>query len=137
MSETFGSRLKQFALSVDIVDDNIFRQTWELIRQYLTEQLEVTYMALLVESRVNKKRGLSARECSHGSNLSFSLKTDKGDYTGLAAYSFAKKKPLWLVSPDKEPLDQNSSIQDQWSKAKNLPPFDRQSDAGIRSVAFV
>ena len=137
MSETFGIRLKRFALSVDIVDENIFKQTWELIRKYLTEQLEPTYMALLVEGQVNDKPGLWARECSAGGNLSFSLMKGEDEYNGLAAYSFGEGKPLWLVSPDKEPLDLNTSIKDKWSKAENLPRFDRPSDAGIRSVVFV
>ena len=142
MSETFGSRLKRFALSVDIVDDNIFQRTWDLIRQHLTELLKPTYMALLVESQVNDRPGLWARECSEGGNLAFSIKTKKDEkgkdeYTGLAAYSFGEGKPLWLISPDKVPLDLNTSIKDKWSKAENLPRFDRPADAGIRSVVFV
>lgn len=137
MSETFGIRLKRFALSVDIVDDNIFQRTWDLVKQYLTEQLKPTYIALLVESQVDNEPGLYARECSEGGHMSFSLMKGKDEYNGLAAYSFGEEKPLWLVSPDKEPLDPNTSIKDQWSEAKNLPCFDRPSDAGIRSVVFV
>ncbi len=137
MSETFGIRLKRFALSVDIVDDNIFQRTWDLVKQYLTEQLKPTYWALLVESQVDNEPGLYARECSEGGHMAFSLMKGKDEYNGLAAYSFGEGKPLWLVSPDKEPLDPNTSIKDKWSKAENLPCFDRPSDAGIRSVVFV
>ncbi|MHC4084776.1 MAG: TIR domain-containing protein [Planctomycetota bacterium] len=137
MSETFGSRLKRFALSVDIVDDIIFQRTWDLVKQYLTEQLKPAYWALLVESQVDNERGLYARECSEGGHMSFSLMKGKDEYNGLAAYSFGEGKPLWLVSPDKEPLDPNTSIKDKWSKVENLPCFDRPSDAGIRTVVFV
>ncbi len=137
MSETFGIRLKQFALSVDIIDENIFQRTWDLVRQYLTELLKPTYIALLVESQVDNEPGLYAQECSEGGHMSFSLMKEKDEYNGLAAYSFGEGKPLWLISPDKEPLDPSTPIQDQWSKAENLPRYDRSSDAGIRSVVFV
>jgi hypothetical protein len=142
MSETFGSRLKRFALSVDIVDGHIFQETWDLIRQYLTDQLKPSYWALLVESQVNDRPGLLARKCSEGGNLAFSIKTKKDEagndeYNGLAAYSFGEGKPLWLVSPDKGPIDPNTPIEDHWSQAQNLPRFDKPSDAGIRSVIFL
>jgi len=137
MSETFGSRLNRFVLSVDIVDDSIFRQTWGLVRQYITDQLQPTYWALLIDSVVNKRPGLLARECSEGNKPAFSLKTNQDQYTGLAAYSFAEVKPLWLVSDDKEPLDPEQPIHDQWSKAENLPPFDRPSDAGIKTMVLI
>jgi hypothetical protein len=136
MSETFGSRLKRFALSVDIVDDSIFRQTWELVRQYITDQFKPSYWALLVESEVDKKPGLLAQECSEGNKPSFSLKVDD-KYTGLAAYSFGEIKPLWLVTDNKEPLEPNKPIQDQWSNAKDLPAFDRPPDAGIKTAIFI
>ncbi len=137
MSETFGRRLKRFALSVDIVDDHIFRRTWDLVRQYVAEQLKPAYWALLVESQVDNKPGLLARECSEGNKPSFSLRTKEGHCTGLAAYSFVEGKPLWLVSPDKGPLDSKKSIQDHWSNAENLPRFDRPLAAGIRTVVLV
>jgi hypothetical protein len=137
MGETFGTRLKRFALSVDIVDDHIFRQAWDLVRQYIDEQLRPTYWALLVGSQVNNRPGLLAQECSKGNTPAFSLRTKEGHYTGLAAYSFAEGKPLWLVSPAKEPLDAQKPIQDHWSNAENLPPYDPPLDAGIRTAVLI
>lgn len=139
MSETFGTRLRRFALSVDIVDEHIFRQAWDLVRRYISEQLDPTYWALLVDSQVDNKPGLLAQECSQGNKPSFSLRTDKGQYTGLAAYSFAEGKPLWLVSPEKGPLGPEKSIQDEWSwsKTEDLPHFDRPLDAGIMTMVLV
>ena len=57
---------------------------WDLVRQYITEQLKPTYWALLVDSQVNNKPGLLARECSEGNKLSFSLRTEEGHYTEIA-----------------------------------------------------
>ena len=135
MSETFGSRLKRFALSVDIVDDTIFEQAWELVRQYITEQLNPTYWALLVGSEVNKEPGLLAQKCSRGNKPSFSIMND-GHYTGLAAYSFGESKTLWLVSDDKEPLRPEKPVHDQWSNAENLPAFESPEDE-IRTAVFI
>ena len=95
-----------------------------------------TYWALLIASLVNNKDGLLARECSEGNKPSFSLKTEDGQYTGLAAYSFAERKPLWLVSPNKGLLGLEKPIQDEWSKEKKLPPFDRPS-AEIKTVVLI
>ena len=45
MSETFGYRLKQFALAVDIVDEDTFKEVLELVRRYISRGLELTYWA--------------------------------------------------------------------------------------------
>jgi hypothetical protein len=135
MSETFGSRLKRFALSVDIVDDTIFDRSWELVRQYLSEQLKPSYWALLVESEVDKKPGLLAQKCSTGNKPAFSLVDDE-HYTGLAAYSFSEGRTLWLVSNDKEPLGPGKPIEDKWSGAENLPAFSSPEN-NIRTAVFI
>jgi hypothetical protein len=137
MSETFGSRLRRFALTVDIVDNDIFGRTWELVRQYIDKHFKPTYWALLVSSQVNNKAGLLARVCSEGDRPAFSLRKEEGRYAGLAAYSFAKGKPLWLVAPDKGPLSPETSIEDKWSKAENLPRFDQPADRGIKTEVLV
>jgi len=137
MNETFGSRLKRFALAVDIVDEDIFHQAWDLIFQYMSSQLKPVYWALLVESTVNQKPGLLARESSSNLKPSFSIKTDDGRYNGLAAYSFVEEKPLWISSPNKEVLSPNTLLQDHWSEVDELPHFDRSADEGIRTVILV
>lgn len=137
MSETFGSRLRRFALAVDIVDDDIFRQAWDLILHYMSSQLNPVYWALLVESVVNKKPGLLARESKSNIKPSFSIKTDDDRYNGLAAYSFVEEKPLWIASSGNEALSQNTPLKDYWSDAKELPHFDRSANEGIRTVILV
>jgi hypothetical protein len=123
MSETFGSRLQQFALAVDIVDEDTFKQVWDLVHRYVSRDLELTYGALLVESEVNHTPGLRAVYCSTASNPSFSLKTENGVYAGLAPYAFANAKKLWVVSSDKQPLGRDKHLVNYWSKADGLPPL--------------
>jgi hypothetical protein len=134
MSETFGHRLKQFALAVDIVDEDTFKQVLELACRYVSRNLELTYWALLVESKVNNNPGLQVLECSTGSKPSFSLKTAKGCYAGLAPYAFAKAKKLWVVSSDKRPLGLDTHLLDYWSKREDLPAYDQSEDVIIRTV---
>jgi hypothetical protein len=137
MSETFGYRLKQFALAVDIVDEDTFKQVWELVRRYVSRGLDLAYWALLVEGEVDGKLGLQARESSTGGNISVSLTTGEGSsYRGLPAYAFAKTTTLWVVSPDKQPLGQGTSLQDLWSNTdpKNLPAYKETRGTSIKTV---
>lgn len=136
MRETFGKRINRFVLSVDIVDEDIFKKAWELIQQYISTQIELSYWALLTESQVNNKGGLWAKECIGGNNPSFSL-YDGDKITGLAAYAFEFKKPLWIVSCDKEPIDQSTTLHDEWSNSDNLPPSDRSKSDNICTIILI
>jgi hypothetical protein len=137
MGETFGQRLKQFALAVDVVDQATFKGVWRLVLQYVSRDLELAYWALLTEGEVNRHPGLLARECSNNSNPSFGLKTAEDCYTGLAAYSFAEAKPLWIVSPDKQPLSPDTPLRDDWSGTRSLPHFDQPAELGIMTMILV
>jgi hypothetical protein len=137
MGETFGHRLKQFALAVDIVDQDTFKHVWELVLRYVSLELELAYWALLIEGKVNRNPGLQARECSNENRPSFSLKTAEGCYNGLAAYAFAEAKPLWIVSPDKQPLTPDTPLRDDWSSMKSLPHFDQSAEVGIRTMILI
>jgi len=137
MGETFGTRLKQFAFSVDVVDEGVLNQVWELIRDYLRRELNLAYWALLVEGEVDGKPGLRARDSKDGSKPSFSLKTGKGQYNGLAAFAFGESKPLWLTTQRKEPFSPDVPLRDDWSKAENLPRFDRSASDGIRTAIML
>jgi hypothetical protein len=136
MSETFGNRLKQFALAVDIVDEDTFNQVWKLALEYVSQDLDLTYWALLVEGEVDKNPGLHACECSTGNTPSFSLRSAEGSYNGLAAYAFAEAKKLWIVSPEKQPLDGDMHLRDDWSDTnmKDLPAYTQSSGGAIRTV---
>jgi hypothetical protein len=136
MSETFGFRLKRFALALDIVDDEIFHRLWSLILSYVKPHLKPTYWALLSASDVNNMPGLTALECSLASKPSFNLRTASGSYNGLAAYSYAEGKPLWIVADQNQALGPDTPLQDEWSDATHLPQFDR-AGSDIRTVILV
>ena len=137
MRETFGQQLKQFALAGDIVDKDTFHQVWELVRQYVTQDLKLTYWALLVEGEVNYKSGLQAHESSSGSKIAFNLKTDEGSYNGLAAYAFAEAKKLWIA--DQQPLNMDTHLRDAWSNTntQSLPAYHQSRDVSIKTVILI
>lgn len=137
MSETFGFRLKRFALAVDIVDDEIFRQMWALILEYVSPHLRPSYWALLAEGHVNKEPGLVARDCSLAPKPAFSLRVADGSYNGLAAYAYLEGKALWVVGTDQQALGPESPLRDEWSGATDIPPFDRAAAEGIRTVILI
>src|SRR5262245_12405591 len=58
MGETFGHRLKQFALAVDIVEQDMFNHVQELVLRYVSLELELAYWALLIEGEVDRNPGL-------------------------------------------------------------------------------
>jgi hypothetical protein len=137
MNETFGYRLKQFALAVDIVDNGTFKQVLELICQYVSRDLKLTYWALLVPSVVNNNPGLQAFDSSTGGNYSFALKTGRDLYAGLAPYAFVNAKKLWVVSSDEQPLGSDKRPLDLWSKTEGLPDYDQPNDVAIRTVILI
>jgi len=137
MPETFAFRLKRFALAVDIVDDDIFRQLWNLILEYMASHLRPKYWALLTETTVNRLPGLAARECSLSAKPAFNLRLPDDSYNGLAALAFLEETPLWIVAEDQQVLGPGVAVRDEWSGASGLPWFDRPATEGIRTVILV
>jgi Predicted nucleotide-binding protein containing TIR-like domain len=136
MGETFGYRLKQFALAKDIVDKDTFKEIFELVRRYVSRDLAFTYWALLVDAEVDGKPGIRAFECSTGNRPSFSLRTADGLYAGLAPHAFDNARKLWVVSRDKQPLGPDQPIMDLWSNTdpKDLAACLQSRGANIKTV---
>jgi hypothetical protein len=137
MPETFGSRLKQFALAVDIVDEEVLHETFSLIVDYLRAHLRPKYWALLTERTVNKQPGLFAHECSTATKPAFSLRTDAGAPNGLAAYSYVEGKKMWIVGADRQAIGPDTPLRDEWGAGTDLPAFDRSASEGIKTVLLI
>jgi hypothetical protein len=58
MTKTFASRLREFALTVDNVDNDAFDNLWQLVNSYLEQELNFAYCALLVKNQVDRDVGL-------------------------------------------------------------------------------
>lgn len=123
IARSFGNRLKQFALSVDNVDDSIFDEIWSLIEDYTKNELEMDYLSFLVEQVILDKPGLRILRCTEAQTLAYPIHNHDGSFNGLTSFSFYTGKPLWIVSPKKKPLPTASEIIDLWSNSTELPKY--------------
>jgi hypothetical protein len=122
MPKSFAEYLTQFALSVDIVNSDIFGELRELIQQYVKESLGVDYFEFMRVSIVDGRQGLVTLWPSDG-YLSNSIKDTSGNYNGQTAYAFDKGIPLWVVDEKRLPLTEVSDYVDLWSGKTDLPKY--------------
>jgi hypothetical protein len=120
---TFGSHLRHFARSVDIVDNSIFVDARQLVCEYLRDQLEAVYFELALEHQVNDAPGLKTFWSSGNRDFSTGVKRPDGQYSSQLALSFGTGKPLWIVSADDRPLRSAEDYQDLWSQLAGLPRY--------------
>jgi hypothetical protein len=136
MSKTFGSRVREFALTVDDIDDDVFDGLWQLVTLYLEQEFNFCYCALLFHNEVNRNDGLLTWQSSDGRKPAFSLRNADNRFNGLAAFSFSQGKPLWITTPEREPLDGNTFLRDLWFGMKELP-IHVSADQPAKTAVFV
>jgi hypothetical protein len=122
MPRSFAEYLRQFALTVDIVNNEIFGEVKELIQRYVKEALKVDYFEFLRASIVDGRPGLITLWPVEGF-LSNSIRDTGGNYNGQTAYVFDKGVSLWVVNKDKSPLASTSNYVDLWHDRNDLPGY--------------
>ena len=122
MPKSFAEHLNQFALSVDIVNTDIFSELRGLVQQFVSEALGIDYFEFMHSSIVDKGPGLATLWPTEN-YLSNSVKDANGSYNGQTAYAFDKGVPLWVVSKDGSPLSQAKEYLDLWSGQTELPRY--------------
>jgi hypothetical protein len=139
MRETFGYRVDDFALAVDIVSEDTFKEVLEIVCQYLSRYLNITYWALLTRSVVNDEPGLQAIDSSTKNQFSYAIKSADGLYAGFPPYAFDNGKKLWVVSKDKQPHGPDKQLEDLWSSTdpKDLPRAGRSNQLGSKTSIVV
>ena len=119
----FGSRIWEFVLSTDIMDQQAFHGLLRLIQIYVNQHLGIGYLSVLRESgNVNNKPGLQTEWCTRDQKPSYTVDKDP-DYESHTAYSYAENKPIWVVAKSRGPLHSAKDIRDLWSGADDLPPY--------------
>jgi hypothetical protein len=120
---TFASELRHFSRSVDIVNDQVFDRVREIIYKYVRDDLEVACFELMNEIEMaNGAPGLQTFWNNRGKGHVQAIRSN-GQVSSMMAASFAQRKPLWVISPDKGPLAQAEQYEDQWSGVKDLPKY--------------
>src|SRR5215218_7632235 len=126
---TFGSHLQHFARSVDIVDDQTVSEARSLVYEYVQDELHAAYFELTRTYTIDDAPALRTWWSSANNEFSTTIRKVGGQYSSQLAASCDTGKPLWIVSPQREPLRRTDTFVDLWSDVTDLPryraPLDR------------
>lgn len=139
-NSTFAGQLTHFAESVDIVDDARFDNVRDLVYRYVGNQLGGEYFELLrQESGGNGDRQLFLRTFWSSAERQhvWPIRSDDGGYTNPVTDAFDNERSMWIVSPEKDPLDQAEQHHDLWSNTPNLSRYQPSSNQPIRTVVIL
>jgi hypothetical protein len=139
-NSTFAGQLKHFAESVDIVDDTRFDSVRELVYRYVVKQLGGEYFELLRRESGgdgDKQSWLRTFWSSDERPHFWAIRSDDGSYTNPVTDAFDNERPMWIVSPEKDPLDEADKHHDLWSKTSNLSRYRPSSSEPIRTVVIL
>lgn len=130
----FGKRIQQFVLSVDVMDEVIYKELVSLVESYVREELNIHYFSLLESHPVNEGPGLQTFWSTREDKPSYSIKNVDDQYTSHTSYVFDKKTPIWVVGVDREPLQDAKATRDLWLPgAEDLPPYSARLKEEIRT----
>lgn len=122
---TFGRHLKQFAHSVDFLDNGQYRRVQSLIQKYLANQLNATLVAFFRPIRVDDGEGIKTVWSKPEFEVHQTLRVE-GGYRRQLALSMGEKRDLWVIGGDEhETLSSTNPGVDIWGKEEDgdLPPF--------------
>src|SRR6266568_8422424 len=106
--KTFGDYLRQFARSVDIVDERTIEEIRKLVYAYVRDELEAAYFSLACEQTVDGHAGLRTVWSTENEEHATTILTQEGSYSSQISVSFGERRPLWIVNPDQRPLRQSN-----------------------------
>ena len=123
--KTFAELLKQFALSVDIVDQATFNRVRDHVVEYMRNELEAAYFGLMTKSVVDGQPGLLTTWSSADQGSATTIRTGDG-YTRQVSIAFDQRRPLWVVAADGGALrdvDDPAGYLDLWSGVTGMPRY--------------
>ncbi len=134
--KTFGDYLRQFARSVDIVDERTIEEIRKLVYDYVRDELEAAYFSLACEQTVDSRPGLRTVWSTENEEHATTIRTLDGRYSSQISVSFDQRKPLWVVSREQKPLRQSETYDDLWSEVPDLPRYEAPSSStSVRPTA--
>ena len=150
MNYTFGKQLKNFALSVDVVDSSISDSVRILAHQYFMNELNMLHYGVMVDGVEFKGQPALRTATVNGKCWSNSeiidtvpITEEDGEYKAQSTFAYANGKTLWVTGNSGQPLNEVEKIEgrwqyeDQWSHIEALPHFYEPSKADIRtSIVF-
>jgi hypothetical protein len=123
--QTFAELLRQFALTVDIVDQGTFNRVRDHVVEYMKNELEAAYFGLMTRSVIDGQPGLQTTWSSADQGSGTTIRT--GDaYTRQVSLAFDRRRPLWVVAADGGPLrdvTDSAGFVDLWSNTTDMPRY--------------
>jgi hypothetical protein len=134
---TFGDHLRQFARSVDIVDDQTLDGVRDLIYNYVRDELDATYFSLATVQQVDGRPGLRTVWSSENQDHATTILNAAGEYTSQISVSFDQVKSLWVVDPGRGSLRQAKQYVDLWSETSGLPAYQAPINRDMKTSIIV
>ena len=134
---TFGDHLRQFARSVDIVDEQTVDSVRDLIYAYVSDELDAAYFSLACEQQVDDQPGLRTVWSSENQQHATTTRNAAGHYTSQISVSFDQCKPLWVVDPERGSLRNAGSYVDLWSEVPDLPKYQAPINRDMKTSIIV
>ncbi len=135
--KTFGDYLRQFARSVDIVDERTIEEIRKLVYDYVRDELEAAYFSLACEQTVDSRPGLRTVWSTENEEHATTIRTLDGRYSSQISVSFDQRKPLWIVNREQKPLRQSETYDDLWSEVPDLPRYEAPVNREMKTSIIV
>jgi hypothetical protein len=139
MPTSFAKELKQFALSVDIVNEVVLSQVGDLLRDYFKNSLQAnTYeVRVPVASGTVGERYLGTLWSCDGQRFTTPLYNDDASVRGHTSYAVLNNKPMWIVAKNKGYLTADGEYKDLWSQVNNLPQYRGWGERQFRTSIII
>ncbi len=127
MPSSFVPSLHDFAMSVDIVDDAVFKRLEPALRAYASNVLRANFFEVQTDGQqmASGDRALSTRMDSSDLKTVTPIKDANGNHTGQTTYAYDRNVKLWVTS-------ENHSLSlgeapdrciDSWNRVTDLPKY--------------
>ena len=118
--KSFAELLKQFALSVDIVDEGTFDRVRDYVVEYMRNELEAAYFGLMTRSVIDGQPGLQTTWSSADQRSATTIRSGDG-YTRQVSIAFDQRRPLWVVAADGGRCATSTTRPGTWTCGRTSP----------------
>jgi hypothetical protein len=134
MSARFGAALKQFASTVDIVDETIMKEFANLLKVYLLDELPFNFYEILCDEPVESEgiTEVGLRTISVSGGKAFVTAAVEGGRHNHTAYCYVKNNPLWITADNRGTLLDAKIYVDSWAQLERPVPDLPQYKSGNR-----
>ena len=129
---TFGTQIRQFAQSLDSINENQLADVCRIVEGYTRQTLGIDSTKVYLETPGSGGRPALVRKRLPDMQIEHieEIKDARQAFRSQAALSYARKKPLWIVSKGAEAnLESTSQYADLWSKLRTIPAYRSHKEA--------